>query len=290
VTWANIAGANAAAAANVAVHNVTIGGTFTVTDDAGAPLSAVIFGGDEAGISGVAITGGFDSSATQNLSIAGFLNAIIGGINAGTNSTSASIELVNCSCSSVLARSLSAVNTIFDAATITVNAAGSAIFEGCTFALPTVLTCLAGAEFDGPSWRSFAEAGGTRSVGTSVLVVGGYNGAAVEGANLTDANVAVSIGGAGPVTAGFTGENSGNHYSSSGITDDRSVTLLPEGALDGDTMLITKKDLAAHTLNITNGGNAPATIGVIPSGSRGFVLAQFNAGDWVLAQCGSLAA
>jgi hypothetical protein len=54
-------------------------------------------------------------------------------------------------------------------------------------------------------------------------------------------------------------------------------------------MCITKVDTAAHALTIQN--NAGTVIGVIPSGSRGFVLAEFlsTVGDWFFAEGGSLA-
>jgi hypothetical protein len=298
LTWNNVAGAFAASGvAVVDVHNITVIGSFTVTDDAGAPNSDVSFGSDEVGGGGAVLTGGFDSSTTTLLEQVEFTNSVIPSpINAGSASNSASVSLANSACENVTARSINASDTTFNASAITVNSAGSAIFSNCQFTAGPALTCINGAHFDGPSWRSFVEAGGTRApagdAGTPVLVVGGYNGAPVEGADLTNANVVVSLNGAGTTTAGFAGSNSGNHYSSSGISAARAVTLLPEGARDGDTMLITKKDLAAFTLTINNGGTSPGIIGVIPASNRGSVLAQFNAstGDWVLAQCGSLAA
>ena len=293
VTWANAAGANPAVAAFVSIHNVTVSGSATVTDDVNAPASVFVFSGDELGDSSVAL-GSFDSHTTTKLNIATFTNAIVGAINAGTAANSAVVELIHSEVSgnSILASELVAHDTAI--AVTSIITFGDMRFVGCTFqGAPNVQSTNGTVFFDGPSWKSFLEAGGTRSAGVVVLVVGGYNGGAVEGATLpTGGNVDVSLNGTG-ATAGYTGSNSGNHYSSSGITGDRSVAILTGGGeLDGDTMLITKKDLAAHNLVISNAGTTPVVLGTIPSGSRGFLLAQFNAstGDWVLAACGSLAA
>jgi hypothetical protein len=122
-----------------------------------------------------------------------------------------------------------------------------------------------------------------------VLVVGGYSGASVEGAALAAASTSVSLNGTG-ATAGFTGENSGNHYSTASVTP-TSVTLLTGGGeLEGDTLLISRTASVAADLAVVNGGVGAGTIGTIPTGTRGFVLARFDGTNWVFAEGGSLAA
>jgi hypothetical protein len=292
VTWNNVAGANAAVAALVSLHNLSFTGGFTVTDDVNAPSSFVAFGGDESGTS-VSLAS-FDSHTTTKLVQATFLNASIGGILAGTADTNADVVLHNSTCSTVLtANGLQAFESNLSCDNISINANNTAAFFDCRFAVgtTTTLTSLGGSVFDGPSWQSFVESGGIRAVGTTVLVEGGYSGAGVDGAALptTGTNTNVSLNGTG-ATAGYTGEHSGNHYSSLGLAaDGASVTIKNGGGeREGDTILITKKDLVAHALAVKDTNST--LIATIPSGSRGFVLAQFTGGAWVLAQCGALAA
>ena len=286
VTWANVAGAHPAAVAVVDMHNVTVTGVFTVTDDGGAPSSVVLFGGDEVGLQSE-LLGGFDASGATHLTSVFFENALVNNIAAGI----ANADVFNSECNGqIAAGALVAANSSIDVSAINVGT-GTANFSNCQFVAGSTpaLAASGGATFDGPSWQSFWEAGGARAVGTTVLVVGGYSGAAVEGAGLqTAADTSVSLNGTG-ATAGFTGEHSGNHYSLTNPGGDRIVTLLTGGGeLPGDTMLITKTDLVAHSLTVKN--NASTVIGVIPSGSRGFVLARLSGGDWVFSEGGSLAA
>jgi len=289
VTWANVAGAFTAAAALVAMHNLSVSGNFTVTDDANAPVSAIVFSGDESNVS-AALSGQFIANTTQKLASATFLNIGVGGIDAGTADTSAAVVLDNSIClGSVLANNLEAFDSTIDASAITVNAVSAPAFFDCRFTQGSspALTAAGGATFDGASWRSFSEAQGTRAVGTIVLVVGGYSGAAVEGAALTVASTDVSLNGTG-ATAGFTGENSGNHYSTSNGTPTTVNLKTGGGEFPGDTILITKTDLGSNALAVKN--NLGVTLATIPANGRGFVLAQFQTGDWVLAECGSVAA
>lgn len=293
LTWANSGGAFAASIASLVVHNISVSGTFTITDDGGAPTSTVIFGGDEAGFDSATLGGAFDSSATAHLSSAIFYNASLGGgINGGTGAANANIIVLNSNITSgtVSAKFLEAADSFLAVSAITVKDA--VLFFRCVFSAGTnpVLSFTApsvNAFFDGPSWLSFLEAGGTRGAGTAVVVVGGYNGGNVEGAALTGASTDVSLNGVG-ATAGYTGENSGNHYTTSNGTP-TSVTLKTGGGeKKGDTILISKTDLGANALAVKN--NAAATIGTITANERGFVLAEFDGSDWVFAEGGSLAA
>lgn len=274
------------------MHNVSLSGIVFITDDGGAPTTKFIFSGDEQYGSSVSLTE-FDSTGATSLVSATFENATVLEIQAGA----AGVIFTNSQSPGLISGSgLVATNSNFGNAggTFIVTATdGPATFTNCQFAVGSTpfLTCPFGATFDGTSWRSFAEAGGSREVGTSILVVGGYSGGAVEGAALTDADVSVSLNGQGVgITPGFTGEHSGNHYTSTGITASRIVTLKTGGGeLPGDTILISRtNNNSAFTLVIHN--NANVLIATIPVSARGFVLAQFDGSDWVFAEGGSLIA
>ncbi len=292
VRWDNVAGPQTPAGAGALLHNVSVSGSFTVTDDVDAPISNVVFGGDELSLFDVILGGGFVSSGTTKLQSALFLNAQIGGgIQAGTGVADATVAAFHCVVSgSVQARQLQAVDCFIASAAIACR--DGALFQDCEFSpgsTPALGVSNAVANFDGQSWMSFMEAGGTRGAGTAVLVVGGYNGASVEGLALTGAATTVTLDGTGAVTAGYTGENSGNHYTSTNDTP-TSVTLETDGALIGDTMLITKGTFGANALAVINGGAGAGTIGTVPTLARGFVLARFNGTNWIFAEGGSLLA
>jgi hypothetical protein len=294
VTWVNIAGAFAAApTASVVMHNVGITGNFTVTDDVNAPTSSVIFGGDEMEQTSATIGGTFTSDTCTKLELVSFLNTVIaGGINAGTGSgTSPSVVISNSICAGpVTAGLLKARDTVFATDSITLSTPGVALFLGCQFqSEATLLTCFAGATFDGVSWANFVSVGATRSAGTIVLVLGGYNNGSVEGAALTGASTSVSLNGTG-ATAGFTGSDSGNHYTCNSATP-TSVTLLTGGGeFPGDTIRITKRNLGANALAVINGGSGAGTVGTVPANARGSVLARFDGTNWVFVEGGSMLA
>jgi len=301
--WDNEAGAQAASRANASLHNISVTGVVEVLDDDNAPVSSFTISADEVGFQGATI-GGFASASCSKLSFVKFLNVTVAGtIVTGLSSGSADVTIVDCACQSVVAKSLSAFGTHFtgdNGGNGSVNVADdqTATFVNCTFsAVDYQLICKGGAFFDGPSWNSYVSGctGGVDRFQTPVLVTGGFTEASVEGKDLpTGGNASVSLNGNAPgTTAGYTKSDSGNHYSSSGITGDRTVTLLTSGGeKDGDTLCITKKDLAAHTLSVLNGGTTPGTIAVIASGKRGNVIARFvkSTGDWVLSECGEVAA
>ncbi len=291
VTWTNTGPQpNAATVAIVAMHNVSVTGNFTVTDDAGAPTSIVLFSGDEIGGGTVEILGIFESSTTTKLQTVIFTNVeLASGIDAGFSATSALVELVDSVCvgDSISAKTLLATDARFGVSQITVNDVAS--FVNCLFSSATQLSAPANGSFDGLSWQSFSGSGSTRAVGTAVLVQGGYSGAGVEGADLIGASTSVSLNGAAlGTTAGYTGEHSGNHYSTSNGVPTTVTLKTGGGESPGDTLLITKEDLGANVLSVKN--NATTTIGTIPTLSRGFVLARYDGTDWVFEEGGSLAA
>lgn len=297
VTWANLTGTNDATVPTAILHNVGVSGTFQVTDDPTVPSSTIVFGADEAGLASVPLAGGFVSDTTTKLSQTTFYNAIVAGvgINAGATTDRSAVALFYCVVAGemITARSLVAIDSEIAVPVITTD--GDATFKSVSFSSGAagVLTCGGTAFFDGPSWASFVEDGGTRGAGTIVLVDGGYNGAEVRGADLpTSGQTNVSLNGTG-ATVGYTGENSGNHYTvTADLTDNAIVQLLTGGGeLAGDTILITRSTtVGAFSLTVLN--NAGAVIGAIPSTTQGFILAQIAApgGDWVFAEGGSLPA
>ncbi|HEY8097759.1 MAG TPA: hypothetical protein VIE65_16970 [Methylobacter sp.] len=288
-TWTNASGAHIATNAVVTIHNISISGTITVTDDATAPPATLLFGGDEGAGSGP-VLGNIDSHTATHLQSVCFKNATVSNINCGTSSNSASVTAdTSIIFGSILANSINALNCTISVATITVNSSGSAIFFNIFFypASAPVLTCAVGALFDGKSWKSFVEAGGTRGTNTPILVLGGYNVAAVEGFPLpTSGTTSVSIDGTGGVSPGYSGSNSGNHYSADNLTANSIVNVIG-AAFDGDTMLITKISPIGFSLTVQGHGN---TRGVIPSGFRGYVMLQYSAaaGSWLFAHGGQL--
>jgi hypothetical protein len=300
-TWANTTDPNQAAFAQLEERNVLRIGDFTVTDDATASISIVLIAGTNL-IGGAGISGTFTSNTTQHLEVVELLNAQMHTINCGSGAANAQLAAVD---SSFLSGTITAFSGGFLGCTLTTTAItvhNSCSFNDCTFQAVNVLTTGTGTAnanfFDGPSWRSFLASGSTRATGVIVLVTGGFYAGPVYGKALpTGAGpTAVSLNGNG-ATAGYTGSDSGNVYVSSGLTADSVVQVLTSGGESvGDTVCITKTDLAAHTLTIKN--NANTTIGVIPSGGRGSIV-MVRAGataiggitnDWALSNAGSVAA
>ena len=294
--WHNVAGTNhAPSSAAVLEIGAPFTGNLTCTDDV---VSSVIVLSSEGSLPAGTNTGfvNIDCSAMSHLvSFGMFGRGCSGFCDLGatvplTANNGGVLGLTTC-------KSIVANQSSFGSMTLA--AASTSSFIGCGFAPNPVLT---GTQttivyMDGVTIRQFAASGGTRfpvasDVGPVIVVAGGYNGGEVQGANLpTGAGpTAVSLNGTG-AAAGYQGSNSGNHYTSTGLTAD-SVVQVVNGGVEkgGDTLLITKSDLVAHTLTVKN--NANTIVGVIPSAGRGFILVRYSvaAGDWVLAGCGSLAA
>lgn len=288
VSWANTSGTAAAPAANLGLHNVNVTGSLTVTDNAEAPACLVSISGDEEPGGASTLVGSIVANTTVNLSSISLNNAQCTGVlNAGATANSAVVILAG---GSIVGDNLTAKSLLCDHAVIqadvTVNSAGFAIFVETQFGGSCALTA-ATSSFDANSWLSFLANGGTRVAGTTVLVTGGASAALVEGAALTAASTSVSLNGTG-ATAGFTGENSGNHYSTSNGTPTTVTLKTGGGEKIGDTMLITKTDLGANVVAVKD--NAGAQIASIPTLAKGFVLARYNGTDWVFVEGGSMLA
>jgi hypothetical protein len=140
------------------------------------------------------------------------------------------------------------------------------------------------ANFDGPSWRSFREAGGTVTGPMVVLVVGGFRAGTVLGANLTDAALTISLDGGG-ATVGFTG--GGNYYALPAATlgAGRILTLGNSGAKLDDTLCVDRRDLTANTYTIKDA--AGTTLYVFAAATGGTFVARFDGTNWVRAEVGN---
>lgn len=288
VQWANIAGANTPGAAVVALHNIGIapGGSFTVTDDVGAPPSSVVISSD----GGAVQIPEFDSSTTVNLASVLFRAVGVGPVTAGSASDSAAVSFLNALVNGdVSAFSIGAENTLFGGLVSTIEVNDNASFTNCRFTVGSnpVLTAPNGAVFDGLSWNSFVEAGGTKAAGTVVLVIGGYDGAAVNGASPTAASTDLAINGIG-ATAGFT--DGGNRYRIISSTP-TLIRLLLSGGLPGDTMVIIKGTTAPNAIAVQTelGGGGFTSIVTLPASQLGFLVVRFTTAGWIFEQGGSLA-
>jgi hypothetical protein len=296
VTCANVAGGGAIAptsgTSSLLLHNLAFTGNVTITDD-GTVLMSLVLSGDE--LPALGTVGNVDvSGCTACTLVAVDTMSVLGNIASTANATGAAVQLGNGSVvGTIVARNVSALSaSIQGNITVATTALGGfATFRGCTFGgqtitggLGTVIT------FDGASYRSFQETQGViAGAGVIVLVIGGYDAGSVEGANLTNADVSVSIDGAG-ATAGFTA--GGNHYTlpSGTLGAAHVVTLLLGGQLKtGDTMLITRGDVSgapsAFTYTVHN--SIGGVLGVLPVSQRGFVKARYSGAEWVMVECGA---
>ena len=298
ITWANsVAGGGTnppAIAAQFAMHNLSLTGNITVTDD-GSVVGIVALSGDELLGAQVAITGNI--VATGATALAQILLSGVnftGNITSTANATGAQVSLLNSQMTgtaAITSKTFVAQNSVFAALTLTVPATSTPAFKNCTFGIgstPSVVG-VAGtvATFDGDSWQSFLEAGGT-TTNVIVLVAGGSQGALVRNAtSLGNADVSISLNGTG-ASAGLTGGGNA-YYETTALTGGHIVTVKTGGGeLTGDTIDIVKTDTAAQTYTVKN--NAGTTLAICPVSSKCWFRVQFNttvAGDWGLVSGGA---
>jgi hypothetical protein len=169
-------------------------------------------------------------------------------------------------------------------ATAAVAAGSSAWFQGCRFANPTVFSAGAAAHFDPLSYRNLIAAGGSVTAPMVTLVTGGYQGAAVEGANLSGAaDSIVSLDGGGGATSAL----GGNHYTLvAALTANHVCQAVLSGANEGDTMRLTRTGLGNFTYTIQD--DTGATLVVFPANQRAFADLQVKGGHWVLTGMGTI--
>jgi hypothetical protein len=167
---------------------------------------------------------------------------------------------------------------------------GPLTFERTTFLSAVLVQApTGGAVFDGISWASFLENGGTYSATTVVLVVGGFTQGAVAGAHITNPAgnaVSLALNGVG-ASAGFT--QGGNWYTATALAEDTTITLLDgagAGAEPGDTLCITRTDTLPHVLIIADAGTG--TIVTLPADTQGSAVLSYNGTAWVAQTVGAL--
>jgi len=283
IVWNNVAGAFTPQEAALVVTNISPTLGIQVTDDAGAPPSELIVVSQTIGVGNV---NGIDTHTTTRLGIVAVIGTgVTSGINCGTSGTSAILEILNAPVNGDISTpSLLAEQAAINSGSITVRT--QAQFVGCTFlGAPALSSVLAGAvaRFDGPSWASFLGSGGTIGANIVVLITGGYNQGIVPGgalANNADSTVSLDGGVGGNVTP------AGNEYAVTGLTAAHSCQIQNSGAeRAGDTIAIRKPDDAAFAYTIKN--NAGGTIGILPAGSMGWLVARFDGTDWVQFQFGA---
>lgn len=288
-TWDNTAlagGVNAGTTSGFFLQNGTITGTFTYTDDAGAPAVTTI--GFVNAVPSTSLNGNF--TATGGTKLATFIayNAAFGGNVVSTaNATGASVLATNSSFSgTITAKNGNFTQCSFIggvANVLTFNSGATPKFIDCNFSGGSIVAGATGViTFDGQSWNSFLEAGGVITSGIVLVVGGSQQGLVRNATSLGNADVNISLNGTG-ASAGLTG--GGNFYvESTALTGGHTVTVKTGGGeLTGDTIDIVKTDTAAQTYTVKN--NAATTLAICPVSSKCWFRVQFNTvvpNDWGL--------
>jgi len=273
----------------VVLENLSFSGNATITDNATQFGTLMIGQTDSPGV--VSISGNVVATGAQQLNQI----QVAGGNLAGQIISTATVTgcTVNVSeqgqvAGNITARAILCQNAILASQIIQVSNTGSgAQFFLTVFQNPCSLQVAAGslfATFDGFSWASFQEIGGTLGPNVVVTIVGGYTQGVVNGANLTDANNTITLNGSG-ASPGFTG--GGNLYTMPAATMSaaRTITLGVGGAKKGDTLAIMRRDVTANTLTIQD--DAATTLAVFPINLKSSGVFQFNGTHFVPTQVGS---
>jgi hypothetical protein len=92
-----------------------------------------------------------------------------------------------------------------------------------------------------------------------------------RGADLTDANVTLTVGG-----------GSWRVMPAAILSTGRTLTIDDALAQEGDTLTITRLDVTANTLAIVNGGVGAGTLITMPVSVRAYAKLYFNGTDWLL--------
>jgi hypothetical protein len=108
--------------------------------------------------------------------------------------------------------------------------------------------------------------GGTGGTGGNWLLVRDDD----AGANLTDANATIQVGGKRWRT-----------LPAATLTANRTLTLGTTNAAAGDWIEITRLDVEAYTLAIANGGAGAGTLITMPVSTRYWFRAYFNGTNWI---------
>jgi hypothetical protein len=283
LTWNNVAGAHAPAAALGMLTDVSVAtGGVTYTDDVGAPLSEIILTSGYG--SQMQIAGGITATGTHSLEgVACVGPAIFGAVDI-------SAELIAFGGTTFASGTIACTGLVADDAgfaVTTIDLSAGASILNCQFESQMVLSCSTTdpVNMDGPSLHSFLGSGSTFGAGTIVTALGGYDACPYEGPNglLPAAGDAViSIDGQ---AAGTTQADGGNSYFVA-PTAAHAVQIKNSGENALDTICISKTNSAADAAySIKN--NAGAVVAVIPAGAMGFVVMQKKGADWEPIRSGS---
>jgi len=91
-----------------------------------------------------------------------------------------------------------------------------------------------------------------------------------RGDDLTDASVSIDVSG-----------NRWRYLPASTLTANRICTLEPDGAQEGDTLVITREDSSAYSYAVVNGGASGGTL-ITFSDTGGYSKFYFDGEDWVI--------
>jgi len=137
---------------------------------------------------------------------------------------------------------------------------------------------------DRPSVYQWVPGSTESSNGSTILgAAGGYGGAWLEvrrpdkGVDLDDADADVGIADGG-----------WRIVPDSTLGDNRTLTLVTDGAASGDTITITRLDSEAFTLTVSNDGTSGGDLFVLPASERWWCLAYFDGTDWLARAAGKL--
>lgn len=96
-----------------------------------------------------------------------------------------------------------------------------------------------------------------------------------QGADLADADALVGVGG-----------NVWRVLPAGTLTANRALVLDPVGARQGHVIEVTRFDVSAHTVTVTNGGTGAGLLVTLPASARSNALFYFNGVDWLLRRSG----
>jgi hypothetical protein len=172
-TWPVTGAIGGETQAVLALHNVTISGNLTVTDDA-STTEAIVLSSDEGRLGSV--NGVITATGATELNSITAAGCNVGTITSTANGSGANVFLNNAAVAgNITCKSIAATGTAFASTSFTTAAGQSSSFVNCTFsgASPSI-TAGAGStvSMDLPSWYSFLEAGGTLASGTLTIVGG----------------------------------------------------------------------------------------------------------------------
>lgn len=296
ITWANVAGGGAVAPTNNALlqlDGIKLSGGITVTDD--GSVNATLAISQYSRFATTNVGGTITATGATALTVISIRGATVAAIVSTANVTGAALLYGSgAAIGNITAKNIGSGLTItnaisggarFTGSVYTVASGQPAIFFQSRFGItnPVVSGGLQ-AIFDGPTWASFVEAGGSVTSPMVAIVQGGYLQGVVPGAALTNADLTLSLDGTG-ATVGFT--DGGNYYQDAAalLGANRIRTFGVGGAKKGDTICYSRRDLSANTVTLKDG--AAATLYVFPALTGGAAILRFDGAQFALHSVGN---